>query len=184
MPFDTLQCSGVEKIENNLCMVLDEEFDSFDTNTWNREVSLGGFGNGEFQMTTAEDENLFIRNGQLYIMPTLTSDEIGTDAIFNGHTYNLTGCTETNNRSACSVTSSNKGNNKVVINPVKSARITTQKSASIAFGKVEVRAKLPKGDWLWPAIWMLPTDNAYGAWPMSGEIDVSLCSLFHCCLQR
>ena len=46
-------------------------------------------------------------------------------------------------------------------------------STSIAYGKVEVRAKLPRGDWLWPAIWMLPKDNKYGPWPLSGEIDVS-----------
>ena len=53
-----------------------------------------------------------------------------------------------------------------------SARITTQNSATIAFGKVEVRAKIPRGDWLWPAIWMLPKDDVYGKWPLSGEIDV------------
>jgi hypothetical protein len=27
-------------------------------------------------------------------------------------------------------------------------------------------------DWLWPAVWMLPENNTYGAWPLSGEIDV------------
>lgn len=31
---------------------------------------------------------------------------------------------------------------------------------------------MPKGDWLWPAIWMLPKNNAYGGWPASGEIDI------------
>ena len=25
---------------------------------------------------------------------------------------------------------------------------------------------------LWPAMWMLPKDNVYGAWPLSGEIDI------------
>jgi len=35
-----------------------------------------------------------------------------------------------------------------------------------------VRAQLPRGDWLWPAIWMLPQDNVYGPWPASGEIDI------------
>lgn len=30
---------------------------------------------------------------------------------------------------------------------------------------------MPKGDWIWPAIWFLPTDNAFGSWPASGEID-------------
>jgi len=27
-------------------------------------------------------------------------------------------------------------------------------------------------DWLWPAVWMLPENNTYGKWPLSGEIDV------------
>jgi beta-glucanase (GH16 family) len=31
---------------------------------------------------------------------------------------------------------------------------------------------LPEGRGLWPAIWMLPTDWAYGGWPSSGEIDI------------
>lgn len=53
-----------------------------------------------------------------------------------------------------------------------SARISTKNSVTMAFGKVEVRAKLPRGDWLWPAIWMLPKDSVYGDWPLSGEIDV------------
>jgi beta-glucanase (GH16 family) len=29
-----------------------------------------------------------------------------------------------------------------------------------------------QGDWLWPAIWLLPEDQAYGSWPASGEIDL------------
>jgi beta-glucanase (GH16 family) len=37
---------------------------------------------------------------------------------------------------------------------------------------VEVKAKLPKGDWLWPAIWLLPVYNEFGNWPASGEIDI------------
>lgn len=40
------------------------------------------------------------------------------------------------------------------------------------YGRVEVRAQLPQGDWLWPAIWMLPTNNEFGSWPASGEIDI------------
>ncbi|EJD07749.1 uncharacterized protein FOMMEDRAFT_116159 [Fomitiporia mediterranea MF3/22] len=162
--------SNVEKINRPLCSVLDENFNTFDTNTWTKNVSLGGFGNGEFQMTTDSSDNLYIKNGELYIMPTLTSDEIGASSIFDGYTYNLTGCTETWNASACNVRS-DQGTNTVV-NPVKSARISTQNSVSMAYGKVEVRAKMPRGDWLWPAIWMLPKDEKYGAWPRSGEIDI------------
>jgi len=41
------------------------------------------------------------------------------------------------------------------------------------YGRVEVCARLPphvRG--LWPALWLLPTDSAYGPWPRSGEIDL------------
>jgi len=31
---------------------------------------------------------------------------------------------------------------------------------------------LCSGDWIWPAIWMLPRYDEYGEWPMSGEIDI------------
>lgn len=40
------------------------------------------------------------------------------------------------------------------------------------YGRFEVRAKLPQGQGLWPAIWMLPTANPYGGWAASGEIDI------------
>ncbi|MGC5772782.1 carbohydrate binding domain-containing protein [Paenibacillus pabuli] len=41
------------------------------------------------------------------------------------------------------------------------------------YGKVVVRAKLPVEKGMWPAIWMMPTDEAhYGGWPASGEIDI------------
>lgn len=53
-----------------------------------------------------------------------------------------------------------------------SGKLTTAKSFSITYGRVQVRAKLPKGNWLWPAIWMLPRYNEYGGWPASGEIDI------------
>jgi beta-glucanase (GH16 family) len=38
--------------------------------------------------------------------------------------------------------------------------------------RVDVRAKIPYGQGMWPAIWMLPTDWQYGGWPSSGEIDI------------
>lgn len=40
------------------------------------------------------------------------------------------------------------------------------------FGKIEARIKLPRGKGIWPAFWMMPTDNVYGVWPQSGEIDI------------
>ena len=53
-----------------------------------------------------------------------------------------------------------------------SARLTTKGKGDWLYCKVEVRAKLPTGCGTWPAIWMLPTENTYGGWPKSGEIDI------------
>ena len=53
-----------------------------------------------------------------------------------------------------------------------SARMITRNVADWLYCKIEVRAKLPSGKGTWPAIWMLPTDMAYGDWPASGEIDI------------
>ncbi len=53
-----------------------------------------------------------------------------------------------------------------------SARLASRKKFDWKYGRLEVRAMLPKGRGIWPAIWMLPTDWKYGTWPKSGEIDV------------
>lgn len=57
---------------------------------------------------------------------------------------------------------------------VTSARLRTKYRGDWLYGRIEVRAKLPASRrGLWPAIWLLPTNDAYGAWPSSGEIDVA-----------
>jgi len=53
-----------------------------------------------------------------------------------------------------------------------SARLNTARTASWLYGRFEMSAKLPRGKHLWPAFWMLPTDNKYGIWAASGEIDI------------
>jgi beta-glucanase (GH16 family) len=40
------------------------------------------------------------------------------------------------------------------------------------YGRFEIRAKLPTGQGIWPAIWMLPQQDAFGTWAASGEIDI------------
>ncbi len=57
-------------------------------------------------------------------------------------------------------------------NNYTSARMVTKNKGDFLYGRIEVRAKLPTGKGLWPAIWMLPTDWEYGGWPASGEIDI------------
>lgn len=53
-----------------------------------------------------------------------------------------------------------------------SARMRTMNKGDWTYGRFDIRAKMPYGQGLWPAIWMLPTDWEYGGWPASGEIDI------------
>ncbi len=56
--------------------------------------------------------------------------------------------------------------------PFTSARLITKGKGDWLYGRFEIKAKNPTGLGTWPAIWMLPTDWAYGGWPASGEIDI------------
>lgn len=118
-------------------------------------------------MTTDSDENVFIQDGVLTIKPTLQDANL----VDNNNILDLrySGCTGTKWTDCVASTNTTNG---TIINPVRSGRINTKLGASIKFGRVEVTAKLPIGDWLWPAIWMLPTESKYGEWPKSGEIDI------------
>ena len=53
-----------------------------------------------------------------------------------------------------------------------SGRIRSINKGDWTYGRFEARIKLPAGKGLWPAFWMLPTDQVYGGWPRSGEIDI------------
>ena len=53
-----------------------------------------------------------------------------------------------------------------------SGRITTKDKIEFQYGTVEVKAKLPRGKGVWPAIWMLGHDIDENYWPGCGEIDI------------
>lgn len=54
-----------------------------------------------------------------------------------------------------------------------SGKVNSKNKRDFLYGKVTARAKAPVGQGLWPAIWMMPTDQShYGGWPRCGEIDI------------
>jgi beta-glucanase (GH16 family) len=53
-----------------------------------------------------------------------------------------------------------------------SSRIKTQGKLSFKYGRVDVRAAMPQGKGLWPALWMLGENISTVSWPYSGEIDI------------
>lgn len=119
-------------------------------------------------MTTNTDENAFIKDGALHIKPTLQDEKlITTDNVIDLRKDGS--CSSAVYENCVIATNLTNG---TIVNPVKSARLSTRLGAKIKYGRVEVVAKLPAGDWLWPAIWMLPVNATYGPWPASGEIDI------------
>lgn len=56
--------------------------------------------------------------------------------------------------------------------PYTSGRIYTEPTFSQLYGKFEARMKLPVGDGVWPAFWMMPKESKYGGWAASGELDI------------
>ncbi|MCP5548417.1 MAG: glycoside hydrolase family 16 protein [Akkermansiaceae bacterium] len=63
-------------------------------------------------------------------------------------------------------------NSAGVVKDFTSGRMRTKRRASWKYGRFEVRARLPQGRGIWPAIWMLPEKESYGGWASSGEIDI------------
>jgi len=70
-------------------------------------------------------------------------------------------------------------NGSLVIEAIKgpngnytSARMITKGKRTFQYGRIDIRAKLPKGQGIWPALWMLGTNIDNVGWPACGEIDI------------
>ncbi|KAK0045830.1 beta-1 3-glucan-binding protein [Biomphalaria pfeifferi] len=150
-------------------IVFRDDFNSFDRGRWNIEVSMFGGYNGEFQVYTNDPKNIFARDGQLHLHPMPTVDDARFDEnfLYHGHMdlNNLFGVCTISDLNGC-VRDGNNG----ILPPVMSGKVMS--IPTLRFGTIEVRAKIPRGDWLWPAIWMMPRSSVYGTWPRSGEIDI------------
>lgn len=131
-------------------LVWNDEFDgdAIDSSKWDWETNCWGGGNNELQCYTDRPENSFIRDGKLVI---------------HAQPEEFTGPAEPLEWG------SNAGDRTL---PYMSARLRTLGQGDWKYGRIEVRAKLPQGQGIWPGIWMLPTDWVYGGWAASGEMDI------------
>eukprot|EP00732_Lithocolla_globosa_P003175 Lithocolla_globosa_v1_NODE_2409_length_2018_cov_37.605706.p1 type:complete len:361 gc:universal NODE_2409_length_2018_cov_37.605706:1176-94(-) len=157
-----------------LRLIKEDSFDEFDLSFWQHEITLGGGGNWEFQYYSNNRSTSFVEDSVLYLKPQMTADVIGEQNVQGGYLMDLWGSSPANLCTGnafygCERMSGAGGN---ILNPVRSGRVRTVNSLSMRYGRVEVRARIPSGDWLWPAIWMMPEHNMYGEWPSSGEIDI------------
>lgn len=53
-----------------------------------------------------------------------------------------------------------------------SSRLTTQGKHAFQYGRIDIRAKMPFGQGIWPALWMLGENFPTAGWPFCGEIDI------------
>jgi beta-glucanase (GH16 family) len=157
-------------VNHEYCPVLDDDFSNgIDPNIWTKEAEVGGFGNGQFEQTTNTDENIYTQDNMLIIKPTLQDASlIEQDSIID-----LTSDGSCSSDILTNCLTATNTTNGTIVNPVKSGRLSTRLGPSIRYGRIEITAQFPSGDWLWPAIWMLPRDSLYGVWPQSGEIDIA-----------
>jgi beta-glucanase (GH16 family) len=134
-------------------LVWSDEFEgsTIDTTKWSFERNCTGGGNNELQCYTDRADNAYLADGSLHI--------VAKKEIFKGQAKN-------DDDPAYSPTDTS------VTRDYTSARLRTKNKGDWKYGRMDIRAKLPQGQGIWPAIWMLPTEWKYGGWPLSGEIDI------------
>ncbi len=149
------QCSKNEKKEPEVKaeykLVWEDEFDgagSPDTSKWGYEN--GFIRNEEEQYYTDRTENARLEDG--FLILEAHKEKIDNEAFISEDDPNWKF-----NRETAEYTS---------------ASLTTRNIATWKYGKIEVRAKLPKGLGMWPAIWMLGNNISQVGWPSCGEIDI------------
>ena len=70
------------------------------------------------------------------------------------------------------INTAKKINNNTSVGSYTSSRLISKGKQEFTYGKMEIRAKLPSGKGIWPAIWMLGADIGSISWPACGELDI------------
>lgn len=128
------------------------------SNNWTSEVQVPRTAESYF--VVMDKTNRQVENGFLVMEPSLLEEKYNDNFIRNGY-LRLIGCTA-ESRTKCE----SNGFSWNIIPPVLTSRINTKNSFNFKYGLVEIRAKLPKGDWIVPEIWLVGKN--YG--PNSGRI--------------
>ncbi|KAL1123442.1 hypothetical protein AAG570_002522 [Ranatra chinensis] len=152
----------------NMCkgqLIFREEFNRpLDDNKWTRENKMPWSPDYEFVVFTENEQNLYIKNNLLHIKPTLLNESF----VRNGK-LQLTSCTGQRTEEC-----SRQGMSYFILPPIESGRITTKESFSFKYGIINLRAKMPVGDWLRPELWLEPKRNAYGPGYSSGRVQLAM----------
>ncbi|XP_052741810.1 beta-1,3-glucan-binding protein [Bicyclus anynana] len=137
-------------------VIFEDNFDTFRTDLWQIEQYIptdhpeNPFVS--YQSLTA-DPNVFVRNGSLHIVPKLQEDFLEINQSIETGSLDLgDGCT----RRQCSKTAFGPD----ILPPIVSGQVTSLPFA-FTYGIVTIRAKLPRGDWLYPEFLLEPLTKKY-----------------------
>jgi beta-glucanase (GH16 family) len=128
-------------------LVWSDEFESsgpspFNPDKWTAERGGSGWGNKELQFYTDQRKNVFLDGKGSLVIVALKEKLDPQQRCWYGE---------------CLYTS---------------ARLITKNKFAQKYGRFEIRAKIPLGKGIWPAIWMLGNDIDSVGWPACGEIDI------------
>ncbi|KAJ1531518.1 hypothetical protein ONE63_000193 [Megalurothrips usitatus] len=151
-------------------VVFEEDFKTLNLNRWSHEVKISGGPDYEFCIYAPHPENTFTNKGLLHLHPTMTNDKYGADFVRKGK-LELTDCTAGPiNSDSCS----REAMFSYILPPVVASRINTKKNFSFKYGRIDVRARLPRGDWIYPEVWLQPLREEYGPGLASGRILLAM----------
>ncbi|RVE48858.1 hypothetical protein evm_006508 [Chilo suppressalis] len=135
--------------------------DNFNSNlekgkVWTTEIMFPGEPDFPFNVYL-NDRNLRVRNGMLKIRPVTLESKYGEDYVTQS--LDLTSrCTGAVGTDQCA----RESFGPQILPPIITAKVTTRNRFNFMYGRVEVRAKMPVGDWLVPLIQLEPHDHTYG----------------------
>ncbi|XP_028179419.1 beta-1,3-glucan-binding protein-like [Ostrinia furnacalis] len=147
---------------NSVCineLIFSEEFDKSsikDLNNWDEEIRFPLQPDYPFNVYMS-DGTLKLENGRLSITPVLLESHYHEG--FVTESLSLNRCTGTLETIECKQVA----NGAQILPPVMTGKITTRNRFNFKFGRVEIRAKLPAGNWLIPELNLEPHDNIYGS---------------------
>ncbi|RZF33477.1 hypothetical protein LSTR_LSTR010133 [Laodelphax striatellus] len=144
-------------------LIFDSDFSRLEKN-WTREVHFNR-DESEFVVFDNSPTNSYVESDQLTIKPTLLDDYYEQNFTERGQ-LDLTNRCTSQNWALCK----KERIGFTILPPVMSARLNTKDKFSFKYGIVEIRAKLPRGNWVVPEIWLMPkAHKPYGA-SNSGKI--------------
>lgn len=135
--------------EQTICpgqMIFEETFDFLNTNRWTVQQHFPSAPDYEFVVYMNNNDNVEVKDGSLHIRPTFTNDKYGDNYIKNGN-LTLEKCTG-RSTSDCK----RQGTGWSILPPIISGRLNTKSSFTFQYGHIQIRAKFPHGDWLYPLI--------------------------------